>query len=133
VTITPRPSAVLVGSSTAFSAAVVNTSNMAVNWTATGGSPQSASTASFTWTAPASAGTFTIMAASVADPSASDTVSIAVKGKDLGTGETNVSTMAMLSKAYGSRSGDAAYLVAADLNGDGVIDDQDITIWLSVF
>jgi hypothetical protein len=38
--------------------------------------------------------------------------------------------MAIFSKAYGTTSGDNNFDESADLNGDGVIDDQDIAMWL---
>lgn len=48
-------------------------------------------------------------------------------------GVVDVLDMAVISKAYGSRVGDAAYDAAADLDGNGVVDDADTAIFLNRF
>jgi len=57
----------------------------------------------------------------------------AVKTLDFcGTG-VDVLCMATLAGAYGSQAGDANWFAPCDLNGDGKVDDQDVTLFLANF
>ncbi len=84
VSVTPASKTINVNGTAQFAASVTGSSNTAVNWSASGGSISS----SGFYTAPASAGTYTVRATSAADPtkSASATVTVtAVAGCTLGT------------------------------------------------
>ena len=76
VSISPISASMLTGGTQQFSASVSGSSNTAVTWSATGGSVST----SGLYTAPGSAGTFTVKATSVADTtkSASATVTVSV-------------------------------------------------------
>ncbi len=79
VSITPSSATVEAGQTQQFTATVTNTTNTGVTWTSSGGT-LSGSGATVTWTAPSAAGTYSVTAASVADPtkSASSSVSVAL-------------------------------------------------------
>jgi len=93
VTISPAAASLVSGRSQQFTAAVSGSSNTAVAWAATGGSVSS----SGLYTAPSAAGTYTVTATSVADPtrsaSANVTVSTApVVAVSLAPGSASLST-----------------------------------------
>ena len=71
--ISPLAPVVSVNSSTSFAATVTGAANTSVIWSATGGSWQGN-----TWTAPETAGTYTIKATSSADPSKSASTTVTV-------------------------------------------------------
>jgi len=91
ISLTPATATVDQGGTATLSASVSGTSNTAVNWTSSGGNlaPQGASA---TFTAPGSAGTFTITATSAADPSKSATATLTVPevGVSLNAGQTTL-------------------------------------------
>lgn len=74
VAITPKTSVLGAVQTMAFTGLVAGSANKAVTWTATGGSVN----ANGIYTAPALAGTYTITAASVADPSKTATATVTV-------------------------------------------------------
>lgn len=120
-----------------FTATVTGTSNTAVTWSVTGGSGLSNITStSVTYTAPASATTVTLTATSVADATKSASVTINVRTRDLsGDGTIDVLDLGMIMKAWTGPGvlGAPNYNPLADLNGDGDVDDDDITLFLAGF
>ena len=74
VSVTPASSTVNVNGTAQFTATVTGSSNTAVSWSASGGTVSS----SGLYTAPASAGTYTVRATSAADPSKSASATAAV-------------------------------------------------------
>ena len=79
--ITPTATRASVGYTVGVNATVTNAVDTSVNWTANGGTFSAANTASgvnSTWTAPATAGTYTLTATSSADPTKHTTVSLTV-------------------------------------------------------
>ncbi len=125
--LSPHQSATMTGFTLIFSAVPQGTSDP-LTWVASGGSPLSGTGSTFTWTAPQTPGDVVI---TVTSGTANSSLNLKVKGRDLGTGQANAATLSVFSAAYGSRSGEPAFVEAADLNGDGIINDQDITIWFS--
>lgn len=66
--------------------------------------------------------------------SASFTVQPLAKSLDLNaSGAVDVLDLLDLAKAYPSRNGEVAFRAVADLNGDDLIDDKDLSIWLAGF
>lgn len=100
-----------------------------IAWSAGSGSFNPTSTASgvsTTFTAPASAGDVTITAQSAG--TASKAVTVHVKSMDINTdGAMDVRDLLALMAAY------TTYNAAADLNGDGVVNDADLSIFLANF
>jgi hypothetical protein len=74
VTLSPGTAALQVGQPTQFTATVSGTADMAVTWTTSGGTVTSAGR----YTAPSSAGNYTVTATSAADPSKSASASVTV-------------------------------------------------------
>jgi fibronectin type 3 domain-containing protein len=76
VSVSPTSASLLTGGAQQFTATVTGTSNTSVTWKATGGTISSAGL----YTAPATAGSYTVTATSAADPakSASASVSVAI-------------------------------------------------------
>ncbi|WP_243287625.1 IPT/TIG domain-containing protein [Geothrix terrae] len=136
VAISPRPLAVVAGSTVTFTATVTGDVDQRVGWLVSNGGGR--------WSLSGNPLTFTIEPAMVGDLSlrvdwgnsgtVSDTLAIPVKTLDfLGTGTVDVLDMLELAKAYGSRTGDATFDPKVDLNGDGVIDDTDVSLFMDVF
>jgi hypothetical protein len=78
VAISPYKSYVQVGHTQQFSAAVTGNSNTAVTWSVQGGSANGTIDANGLYTAPSTAGLFTVVATSVADSSKSDSGTVKV-------------------------------------------------------
>ena len=135
VAVSPKPATVLTGGQVLFTAVVTGTSNTAVTWSLSGGGALSGSTAtSTTYTAPAAAGTATLTATSQASGSSSDSATITIKSRDFnGDGNTDVLDLASFARAFGSTPSDSNWNAAADLNGDGVVNDTDLTLFLAGF
>lgn len=82
--------------------------------------------------APATPGTYTLTAVRNADPTLTGTFTVRVRTTDLngnGVTEMDFGDLAFLADAYGQTPGAGL----ADLNGDGVVDDLDAALFLSVF
>ena len=77
VTISPRTPSVTAGGTITFTATVANATNTAVTWSVTGTSCGSITSAGV-YTAPAAAGTCSVAAKSVQDPTRSDTTTVTV-------------------------------------------------------
>jgi len=80
VTISPTTATIYTNATEQFSASVTGTSNTAVTWTTTGGTVS----ASGLYTAPSSAGTFTVTATSQADTTKSATATVTVQAVQVG-------------------------------------------------
>jgi pseudomonalisin len=135
LSISPRPAMAPVRGTIVFTAAATGLASSNIHWTTTGGQLSASVGSPVTWTAPAAAGTYTITATNGLDATMTDSVPITVKSLDLlgdGHGTADVLDAAALAWAYGSHPGDSNWLEAADLNGDRVIDDQDIALFLSL-
>jgi hypothetical protein len=139
--ISPRPAAMLVGTSQTF-IATVSGADPNVLWSLTGGGQRitssQLSTSSSTpklYTAPATVGTgsVTITAQATASASATDSVTFALKSLDFNGNGVDVLCMSTLAMAYGSNSGSPNWNAACDLNGDGLVDDADVTLFLNHF
>jgi hypothetical protein len=136
VTVTGTPSTIIVGGTQAFTATVTGTASTTdVIWTITGGgsiTPTGLYTAGL-------AGPVTVTATSVADPTKSASVSFTVglRSSDVdGNTVIDVRDLARFCLAWnGSTAIDVTKpnLLAADLNGDGKVDDTDIDLFLKNF
>lgn len=124
-TVAPTTATVLTGATVQLTGTVnVGT----VNWAAPAGSLSATSGASVTFTAPATPGTVIVTATASADASKSLPVTIRVKTKDQDAdGKVDVVDLALITRYYGTSNADA------DLNGDGIVDDADIAIFLNGF
>ncbi len=133
VSIAPQIQGYVVGQTKQFTATVTGNTNTAVTWSST---PAGLVSTTGLFTAPASATTsVTITATSAADTSKSASLSFPVRDRNLNTqGSVDVVDLATLSKYYGATGlavGDAAS--CCDLNGDGKVDDDDITLFFLGF
>ncbi|MBL0211475.1 MAG: hypothetical protein IPQ13_11285 [Holophagaceae bacterium] len=123
--VSPTTATILTGGTVVLTG-TVNTG--AINWGTTGGSLSASTGTSVTFTAPASIGTFTVTATAAADTSQTRTATINVKTKDQdASGSVDVLDLAYFARYFGTSN------YAADLNGDGTVDDLDIAIFLSGF
>lgn len=77
ISITPATASVGAGGTQQFTAAVTNTTNIAVTWTASGGTI-SGTDATVMWTAPVASGSYTVTATSVADASRTAVATVTV-------------------------------------------------------
>ena len=121
VAITTPPTNVFTGGVVAIKASVTGTGG--VVWSATAGTIAS-NGANAVFTAPASVGTVTITATSTTDATKTATVTLVVIERD-------VLGLIYLAKAYGTRLGDPGYLALADVNGDGIVNDDDIKAFIA--
>ena len=81
VSISPVSAALLTGATQQFTATVTGSTNTAVTWSATGGTVSSIGL----YTAPATAGTYSVTATSQADPTKSATASVTVTSSSVGS------------------------------------------------
>jgi hypothetical protein len=80
-----------------------------------------------------SQGTYHVVAASNADGS-TNTATVRVYNPDVdGDASTDGVDMGQLAAAWGGTSGDANYSAAADLDGNGAVDDADLNLFLPQF
>lgn len=133
ISITPGTAqSVLIGKTKAFTA-TTNYGN--ATWSATAGSISPATTpgdgaTQATFTAPATKGDVTVKAQSAGTASA--TVTVHVKDLDINNDSSvDVRDLLALVSLYGKT--DAASLAAGDLNGDGAVNDADLTLFLANF
>ncbi len=125
VSVTPTPKTLLAGAAFTFTAAVAGAPSQAVTWSASGGTITSAGL----YTAPATAGTYTVTATSTWPGTTPGTATVTVKTLDLnGDGVVDLRDLLTFAKFYGQTG--AAALLAADLDGNGVIDDADLILLL---
>jgi hypothetical protein len=136
VTILQAPDDLLEGASFAFSASVSGSATSTVTWSVAEGAAGGSIDASGRYTAPAVPGTYHVVATSTAAPTASDAVPVPVHSARLvpgATGQPTVIDLAFFMAAMGSKVGDSNYNPLADLNGDGVIDNADLLLFLAAF
>jgi hypothetical protein len=140
VVITPRPLALMAGSTVTFTATVTGDIDQRASFQLDYRSQQQNLTWSgapnpFTFTLDPTAGSFSLAVAWYGSPlTVADSLTIPIKTPDfLGTGIVDVLDMLELAKRYGSKAGDASFSVAADLDGNGIIDDNDVTLFLNHF
>ncbi len=123
--VSPLTSTVLTGGTVLLTGSV-NTGT--INWSTPAGSLSSATGTSVTFTAPATPGTVLITATASADVTKTLPITINVKSKDQDQdGKVDIVDLAFLTRFFGTSN------AAADLNGDGIVDDADITIFLNGF
>ncbi len=137
VVIGQAPDNLLVGTSYSFTASLAGLSG-GVTWTVQEGIAGGSIDASGNYTAPATPGTYHVLATSTAVPAISASVAVPVHdalldGAPHATAQPCVTDLAYFMAAMGSKTGDPNYNPLADLNGDGVIDDADLALFLSAF
>jgi hypothetical protein len=127
LSVNPNTAQTVLASKTVNFTGTTNYGNVA--WSAPSGSFNPTSTASgvqTVFTAPATAGDVTVTAQSAG--TASQTVTVHVKTLDINNdASVDVRDLLSLMRAY------TTYDAAADLNGDGVVNDADLTIFLANF
>ena len=138
VAIVQGPDNLLEGTTYGFSATVTGAAVTTVTWSVLEGAAGGAIDPAGLYTAPAAPGTYHVVATSTADPAAFATFLVPVHSACLNPGSgagaaPTVIDLAYFVTALGSKVGDAKYLALADLNGDGVIDDADLTLFLAAF
>ena len=136
VTITQAPDNLLEGASFTFAASVTGTATTSIAWSVAEGSAGGTIGVSGLYTAPATPGQYHVVATSTADPSAFGIVAVPVHSARLvpgADGQPTVVDLAYFMAAMGSRVGESNYNPLADLNGDGVIDNADLALFLAAF
>jgi hypothetical protein len=129
ITINPPNPVSISGGAVAFQASV--TGNQTVTWSATGGSVNSLGV----FTAPATPGSYLVTATTPGGALAAS-VTVVVKTTNFsanGKPFMNAMDLAILADAWGASTGQPGFNAACDLNGDGVVNDQDVTLFLSQF
>lgn len=122
VSVAPTTKTLVTGGSFTFTASVTNAPSTAVAWSVSGG----AITQGGVYTAPTTAGTYTVTATSVWSASATGTATVIVKSLDLnGDNTVDLRDLLFFAKYYGTTN------AACDLNGDGTVDDADLAILLA--
>ncbi|WP_223643077.1 hypothetical protein [Corallococcus sp. EGB] len=84
VTVTPKTATVKAGEKKAFSASVKDAKESRVLWSVEGGDSHGTITSSGVYTAPAEAGTYTVVATNAVDTSKKDTATVKVEPADVG-------------------------------------------------
>ena len=138
VTINQNPDGLLEATTFPFTSTVTGTLAGTVLWSVQEGAAGGTIDAQGLYTAPASPGTWHVVATSTVDPSVSATVAIPVHSAGLdpaaaGLGPLSVIDLAYFVSALGAKVGDPRYNALADFNGDGVIDDLDLALFLLSF
>jgi hypothetical protein len=136
VTIPNSPDGLIEGGTFPFKVSVQGDPTNSVTWTVVEGLMGGKVDSSGSYTAPASAGTYHVMATSVMDATASAIATVPVHSAAISTVATTqacVIDLATLMAAYGTKAGDPAFNVLADFNGDGVINDSDLALFLAAF
>lgn len=134
VVITPQILGYVVGQTKQFTATVTGAANTAVTWSST---PTGLVSATGLFTAPAAATSVTLTATSAADVTKAASLSFPVRDRNLNLSSdsaVDVLDLATLSKYYGATglvANDAA--AVCDLNGDGTVNDDDITLFFAGF
>lgn len=122
VTLTPETSSVNQGGTVFFTASVANSDDSAVTWSVQEGSAGGAVDATGQYTAPFKAGTYHVVATSVADPSKSATGAITVNGVTLSVAPTTVelgqgASQTFVATMTGTTSADVTWSVSGTAGG----------------
>ena len=138
VVFTASPDGLLVAGTFPFKAVVKGDPSGQLNWTIQEGALGGQVDSLGRYTAPAAPGTYHVVATSLVDSTATAAAPVlvhtaALSGGAGATAQATVADLAALMGAYGSKAGDARFNVLADLNGDGVIDDADLALFLKTF
>jgi hypothetical protein len=129
IAINPSTPVAISGGTLAFQASVAG--NQAVTWSASGGSIDSFGV----YTAPATPGSY-LVTATLPGGALAASVTVVVKSTNFsGDGKPfmNANDMAIMADAWGSTPAAANWNAVCALNGDGVVNDQDVTLFLSQF
>ncbi len=122
VTVSPGTKSLSAGATFTFTASVANAPNQNVTWSASGG----AITTGGVFTAPATAGTYTITATSIWPGTTPGTATVTVKTLDLnGDGVVDLRDLLFFAKYYGTSN------ATCDLNGDNTVDTADLDLLLA--
>jgi len=132
------PDGLLTGAAFPFQAAVRGDPSASVVWSLQEGLLGGTVNAKGVYTAPGQAGLYHVVATSALDSTASATAAVQVHGPAISAGASatqsaTVADLACLMAAYGSKAGEALFNPLADLNGDGVINDLDLALFLEAF
>lgn len=140
LTIDPTPLAVMAGSTLTFTTTVMGDIDQRVtstysSQTATNYSQATSSSNPLTFTLDSGAiGSLNLTVNWIGDYNIQVSQTIPVKNLDfLGTGIVDVLDMLELAKRYGTKTGDVTFNAAEDLNGDGIISDSDVTLFMNHF
>ncbi|MBJ6762485.1 M4 family metallopeptidase [Myxococcaceae bacterium JPH2] len=135
VAVAPASAIVRWGETVNFGATVLNTeTNSAATWSLQEGPAAGSISATGVYTAPSATGTFHVVATSVEDPTRSASATVRVYTGDINAdGLVDGEDMGVLAQALGAHNGDAHYAPAADLDGNGLVDDNDITLFIAEF
>jgi len=127
----PPAASVLVFGKTSFTALVPGYGDPSVTWTVQPGGA-GGTLAGGTYTAPATPGVDTLTATSVANPALNGTATVKVRTTDLnGNGQLILDwgDLAAFADAWGTQP----VVDAADFDGNGVVDDQDLKLFWTLF
>jgi Zn-dependent metalloprotease len=119
------------GGTKTFTATVTDAPTGSVTWAIQEGAAGGAITAGGVYTAPSTFGTYHVVATSVADPSKSATITVRVINNPDLDASGKVDGIDLGKQAF--RFGASGPAMAEDLNGDNVVDDQDLDLLLSDF
>lgn len=133
LTVLPVAATLGAGTSRTFRATLTGVMDPRVTWTLVGGGKLLDPTANpVTYCAPASTQGAVLRAQAVADPALVFTVPLTVKTMDFnGDGVVDVLDLAILAQSFRSMSGDPHFLDAVDLNGNGMVDEEDAIAFLA--
>jgi photosystem II stability/assembly factor-like uncharacterized protein len=129
VTVTPSTANLHFGDTQTFTASVSGATNTAVTWSVQQGSMGGSVTSGGVYTAPSTAGTFTVLATSQEDGSRFGSATVVVtappKSRDLNKdGVVDVRDLLILGQRFGTADADA------DLDGDGIVGLSDLALLL---
>jgi len=132
IAINPASATVITGGTVGFQAFA--TLNQPVTWSLPAGGTAGAIDSFGNYTAPAAPGSYLVQAATAGGLSSSATVQVLTTNFS-GDGKPfmNSADLAILADAWGSTPGSANWNPAVDLNGDGVINDLDVTLFFTQF
>ena len=132
------PDGLLVGVSFPFQVTVKGDPAASVTWSVQEGMLGGMVTVNGLYTAPLQPGLYHVLATSTLDSTVSAVAAVQVHGADISGGAASaqpatVADLATLMAAYGTKAGDPRYNPLADLNGDGVVNDADLALFLEAF
>jgi len=133
LTLSPARVVVAVGGTASFSASVENARDTSVAWSVkTSPNPCGTITSAGAYTAGSKAGVCHVVATSNANKSTSATGTVITYTGDLNNdGVVDGEDMGLLAQSYGTEPSEAA--LAADLDADSAVNDNDVTLFVSQF